>query len=868
MGNTMRRDELLLRNGIQALQASEPDAAQLAASATRVADRLGLDGVREVVDHAIGSCDDVRQLLPAFRAGALANERSLLIQAHIRDCSVCRHYFQGGSAKAVNWSVPKAAHASVWRPRVFGWAFASAVALLISMLFVYRAYWEVPPGVRAAVESIDGAAYRISDTGDRPLSSGDELKEGEHLRTSGGAHAVLRLTDGSTIELNERTQLGVGARGHNTTITLDDGDVIVKAAKRTSGYLYVRTPDCRVAVTGTVFSVNSGIKGSRVAVLQGSVNVLHAGVNTLIHAGDQVTTNDNLSPAPVEQQIAWSHDREKYLPLLAQFATLELRFEQIPFPQSRYTSDLLERVPSDTLLYVSIPNLGEFLSEANQIFNDQLKQSPALQQWWNQGHGQNTADLDSMVEKIHQMSQYLGNEIVVVGVQQSGKPGFAIVADVEKSGLDDFLRNQFPSSASKPGLTVLDEGSLATVPAVSKAGPGGFALVGPKQAVFSNSATTLQTISAQLNSGSSGFAAGEFGKQIASAYTRGAGIILAADLHRMMGENAAMAHPGSHGNEAIAKSGLEDVRSLIAEHREVNGQPENRLDLEFSGARRGVASWLAAPAPIGSLEFVSPNAAVAVALLSKDPAAIADDIMAMTMPKDGEENRNWSEAESKLQINFRDDLAATLGGDFLLSLDGPVLPTPSWKAIIEVHDSQRLEQTLEKLTASIRAQNQGTSAHSIAIESSDVGGQPFYAVHDLTSGNIVANYTFADGYMIVAPSRALVMEALQTYATGNSLARSASFRALLPKDTDENYSAIAYQNLTPVITPLLSQFTGETADALRQLASDARPTAICVRGEESSIEAASDSHLFGVDFVTLQTLINLGNNHAAANVTE
>jgi hypothetical protein len=864
----MRQDELLLNKGIQALQSVEPDAAQLAASATRVAHQLGINNVPERVKNAIESCDDVRHMLSAFRAGALSHARSQLIEAHIRDCGVCRRYFRGGPAGAVNWSVPKAARASVWRPRVFGWTFASALALLVVMLFVYKAYWEIPPGVRAEVQSIDGAAYRISDAGDRQLASGDELKEGEQLRTSGGAHAVLRLTDGSTIELNERTQLGVGARGHNTTIDLDDGDVIVKAARRSSGYLYVRTPDCRVAVTGTVFSVNSGIKGSRVAVLQGSVNVLHTGVNTLIHAGEQVTTNDNLSPAPVEQQIAWSHDREKYLPLLAQFATLERRFEQIPFPQSRYTSDLLEKVPSDTLLYVSIPNLGEFLSEANQIFNDQLKQSPALQQWWNQGHGQNTADLDSLVEKIHQMSQYLGNEIVVVGVQQSGKPGFAIVADVEKSGLDDFLRNQFPSSAAKPGINVIDESSLGATPTASETRPGGFALIGSNHAVFSNSVATLKLIDGQMNSGSSGFAVGDFGKQIASAYTRGAGIILAADLHQMIDDKAAMNHSAKPDKEAMAKSGIEDVRYLIAEHREVNGQPENRLNLQFAGTRRGIVSWLAAPAPIGSLEFVTPNAAVAVAMLSKDPAAIADDIMAMTMPKDGEQNEHWTEAESKLQINFRDDLAATLGGDFLLSLDGPVLPTPSWKAIIEVNDSQRLEQTLEKLTASIRALNQGSKAHSIAIESSDVGGQPFYAVHDLTTGNIVANYTFANGYMIVAQSRALIMEALQTYSTGNSLSRSAAFRALLPKDTDENYSAIAYQNLTPVMTPLLSQFTGETADALSKLASDARPTVICARGEESSIQAASDSHLFGFDFITLQTLLNMGNNHAAVNVRE
>jgi len=651
-------------------------------------------------------------------------------------------------------------------------------------------------------------------------------------------------------------------------ISLDDGDVIVEAAQRTSGHLYVRTPDCRVAVTGTVFSVNSGIKGSRVAVLQGTVDVLHAGVDTLINAGDQVTTNDNLSPAPVAQQIAWSHDRDKYLPLLAQFSMLERRFEQIPFPQARYSSDLLAQVPADTLMYISIPNLGEFLNEANQIFHDQLKQSPVLQQWWNQGHEQNTAELDALVEKIHQMSQYLGNEIVIVGVQQSGKPGFAIVTDVEKGGLDDFLKSQFPSSSSKPGITVLDESSLASFPATSGKASGGFALIRQKQAVFSNSIATLKVIDSQLNAGDSGFAAGDFGKQIASAYTRGAGIILAADLHQMIGDKAAMVHAGGRGEEAIAKSGIEDARYLIAEHREVNGQPENRLNLQFAGARQGIASWLAAPAPISSLEFVTPNAAFAVAMLSKNPAAIADDIMAMTMPKDGEQDSKWTEAEAKLQINFRDDLAATLGGDFLLTLDGPVLPTPSWKVVIEVNDSQRLEQTLEKLTASIDAQLVGKNAHKVAIESSNVNGQTFYAVDDITSGNTVANYTFADGFMIVAPSRALVMDAMSTYTTGNSLAHSAAFRALLPKDTDENYSAIAYQNLTPVLTPLLSQFTGETADAVRQLASDARPTVICARGEENRIGLASDSHLFGFDFATLETLLNFGNKHTAVSVKQ
>jgi hypothetical protein len=879
-----RRDEMLLRTAVQALQNDAPDTSQVTASARLVAGRLGLDSLAQSADdlqmETIENCADVQHLLPSYRAGTLSNTRSLLIDAHLRECGSClRRYRSGSSDAALDWSAPTATRAIVWRPRAFGWALATSFALLACSFFVYRAYWQVPPGVRAEVESIDGSAYRISDAGDHRLSPGDKLAEGEHLRTNGGAHAVLRLSDGSTVEVNERSVLEVGARGRNMTISLDNGAVIVQAAKRDSGDLYVKTPDCRVAVTGTVFSVNSGIKGSRVAVLQGTVQMMHAGVDTLMHAGDQAATYESPSPAAgneeisqhISQQISWSHDRGKYLAVLAQLAIVQHRIEAIPSPQLRYTSDLLQRVPADTLLYVSIPNLGEYLSDANKIFQDQLKQSPALQEWWARGYAGNTsdptADLDSLVEKLHLMSQYLGDEVIVVGVKQTVNPGFAIIADLQKSGLDDFLRTQSPFSASTPELVVFDEKSLDAALVSSGAQHGGYALIRQHEAVFSNSIATLKQINAQLNAGASGFATGAFGQQIAAAYGRGAGVILAADLHQMIANRPNMLHGAHAGNVAIENSGMDGVQYLIAEHRESNGTPENHLNLQFSGTRQHVASWLAAPAPIGSLDFVTPNAAFVVALLSKDPKTIADDIITMAVPDEAQQKK-FSETESKLQINFRDDLAANLGGDFLLSLDGPVLPTPSWKAVIEVNDSARLEETLERLVQSIDTQIQTKGAHTLAIEPTEVGAQRFYALRDQTLGSIVAQYTFADGYLIVAPDRALLIEALRTHESGQSLAHADAFKAVLPKDGNENYSAIAYQNLSPIMTPLLSQVSGETADAIRQLAADAKPTAIGAWGRDNRIEVASDSHLFGFDFLTLGTLIHSGNKHAGVSVRE
>jgi hypothetical protein len=864
-----QREESLLKSAIESLQGDKPGEEMVSASAIRVAGRLGIDGVDDISVEAINSCDDVQRMLGAYRTKTLSGSQLLMVEAHLRECLACLHKFHGKSgAPVLDWSTPKTARTVAWRPKALGWALAASLLLSVGALFVYRAYWQIPQGVQAQVQSIDGEAYRISGSENRQLRPGDGLEEGEHLRTAGGSHAVVGLTDGSTIEVNERSVFAVGARGHDMTVALDKGAVIIHAAKRTSGHLYVKTPDCRVAVTGTLFSVDAGIKGSRVAVLQGSVHVAYAGRDSLLQAGDQIATSENLSPEPLDQQISWSHNRAQYLPLLAQFATLRERIGDIPFPESRFNSDLLPRVPVGTELYISVPNLGNFITEANTIFKDQLQRSPELQQWWAREDDRKTAQMDELVEKIHDVSQYLGDEIVIVGVRQANDSGFAVIADVQKSGLEDLLKQQFGSSSSHGALTVLDEQTLNAAPSAPAKQSGAYALIRPHEAVFSSSIAVLKLLNAQLDAGASGFTSGDFGKQIASAYGRGAGIILAADLHQMIVDRANLAHARGNAKGAADRSGLEQVQYLIAEHRESNGVPANHLNLQFDGPRQRVASWLAAPAPIGSLDFVSPNAAFALAALSKDPKDIADDLIAMAAQSGSGEQKNWDDAEAKLHINIRDDLAASLSGDFLVSLDGPVLPTPSWKVVIEVRDSQRLEQTLEQLAQSIRNMPHSGNAPDIVIEPSQVGAQRFYSLHDLKSGRVAAQYAFADGYMVVAPTRALVLDALQTRASGNSLSHAQAFRALLPKDANENYSAVVYQNLGPVLTPLLSQFSGKSADAIREMAADSRPTAICAWGKDTRIEAASDSRLFGFDFLTLGALMNSRNKMPVQNVRE
>jgi hypothetical protein len=857
--------ETLLDDATRALKADVPEAEAISASAARTARMLGIEADRVALDGAIESCDDVRRLLGQYRAGGLQPGRKLLVETHLRDCGACQRLYREGRERAhLNWAAPEIATARRKMPMQWGWATAAFAVLLVTGLVLYKLYWQVPAGVRAEVQSIDGSAYLIGANGEGKIGPGTELRQGTELLTAGNSQAVLRLSDGSVVEVNERSALDVGARGRDMTVSLKRGAVIIQAAQRKSGHLYVRTPDCRIAVTGTVFSVDAGLKGSRVAVLRGTVNVAHAGVHTALGAGEQIATSENLAPEPLDQQFAWSPDREKYVGMLAELANVEHRIAQIPFPQPRYSSDLLSRVPDDTVFYVSIPNLGDFLEQANGIFQDQLNQSPALREWWTKGQKRNPDQLNEFVAKIHDISQYLGDEVVVVGWGQGDHSSFAMVADVTKSGLADELNQQFSGAPGK--LTVLDPASLATAAATPNAGPGGYSLVRDHEVVFASTVAALTEINGQLNAGASGFANSDFGQQLAAAYSRGAGIILGANLHAILQTAAAQSAKAPHHEQMMASSGLGDVQYLIAEHRDVNGAPANHLDLQFSGARQRMASWLASPAPIGSLDFVSPNAALVVAALTKDPASIADDLMAMASGSNG--GANWSEVDNKLQIDVRNDLIANLGGDFTLALDGPVLPVPSWKFVVEVNNPDALESALERMMRAISQQPHGPKAHLLAIVPSTVDSQQYYAVHDETTGTDLADYTFADGFMVMAPTRALVMSALQTHANSNSLARSASFQALLPRDANENYSSLLYQNLSPVLTPLLSQFSGESADAIRKLAADSRPTVICAWGQDNRIEAASDSRLFGFDFLTLGAVLHSRNKSGGQNVMQ
>jgi len=158
--------------------------------------------------------------------------------------------------------------------------------------------------------------------------------------------------------------------------------------------------------------------------------------------------------------------------------------------------------------------------------------------------------------------------------------------------------------------------------------------------------------------------------RIAQRYREGAGLLLCADLARL----------------PSPPQQLNGVRYIIAEQKEFNHQMEASATVGFDGARTGIAAWLAEPSPMGALDYVSPDATLVTAFVVKNPADIVDQTLALAQRSPAAADKALADARQQAGFDVRSDLAASLGGEFAVALDGPAFPVPSWKLVAEVYD--------------------------------------------------------------------------------------------------------------------------------------------------------------------------------------
>jgi hypothetical protein len=876
MKRTNKELDVILRDTFAAVRNEEVDSKTIEESAARVWSQLSAQSESATVetplliDNRIEGCAGFQSLLPAYLRGELSESRALLLKDHTHECIPCRRALkvaraaENGETVSVRRAIAPS-RASVLRANVTAsypaWRWAVAAVLMIAIGLVGLPLLNRMPysGAGATVHAANGTLYRISEHGLSAILPGETIELGESIRTARDANAVVRLRDGSLVEMKERSGLSVSENSNGTTLHLEGGNLIVQAAPQRQRHLYVETNDCLVSVTGTIFSVNNGTRGSRVSVIEGEVHVDRAGqAESVLHGGDQVTTSERLERVPVMQEIQWSRDRERYAQILESLRGMRRDLDaQVQRPGLRYSTRLLDAMPESTVLYAALPNLTATVADSYRLMQERVRDNAALREWWQDestSRTNNQARLDEMINRVREFGTHLGGEIVV-GAEMSaaGHPDIPfVIAELSNNGegFRAYLENQMAqmganANRNAPRVTIVDDPRAAaagdtTQPiahtllhqnATNQSPNELFVWIRGDVVVAATRRDQLARIATNFEGGSTAnaFTNTSFHARLASIYREGAGLIVAADLERILPtairqnrDRRTSARANSSNNESsnnaarqesvLQQLGVMDMRHVIVELKETNGRPVNRAVLSFNEQRRGMASWLATPGPMRALEFISPDANAVAAFVVKEPTALVDDLLNTIGTADPDVLRHLRETEAQHGLSLRQDFAQPLGGEFAFALDGPILPVPSWKMIVEVYDTTRLQTTLERTIERANEWARREGKQGFVWEHSEAGGQTFYALRSQDFG-VSINYAYVNGYMIIAPTRALVERAIQLRDTGTTLLRAAAFQATLPADGQANFSAVFYQNLAPVVRPLMQRLGSTGANA-------------------------------------------------------
>jgi len=838
----------------------------------------------------IRGCADFQSLIPAYLDGKLSTARTLLLEDHTNECVPCRRALKARRADGTNATTKTAtagarqpardvvrgrqrARTNRWSNRnVSRWSVAAVLIICFGLaaMFVSERLDLSGRALAATVESESGAVYVVSDAQSRQLAAGERLQKGERVRTAKDSNALLRLADGSTVEMRERSEFSVTENSRGVTVRLERGDVIVEAAKQHNGRLYVQTPDALVSVKGTIFAVESGTKGSRVSVVEGEVQVNHAGKDETLHPGEQTTTNRNLDRTSVQENVAWSRNAARYANLVSELAKLRRDVnQQVARPGVRYSSRFVDLVPENTVFYAALPNLSESLGDG---LNEQT------------------------LARVREFGSQLGDEIVVSAVmnRKNERNGVLVLGEVKDAAgfrtyLDGQLARLAKESNDAPNIRIIDDPLTAsattptatTTSATTNEPANGGAEANGAPAKKSNAKSELyvwihndifaaspqierlRALATTLNAPDTNrFKDSAFHQRINDVYTDGAGLVVAADLEKIIAQTVSKdAKPDAERRlEGFRQLGVMNLRHFVVEQKEVDGKTLSRAALTFSEPHQGIASWLAAPGSMGALDFISPNANVATAFVVKEPALLVDDLLGFLETVEPDLRRQMQEIEKQQGFDIRNDFAAPLGGEFAFAIDGPILPTPSWKLVLEVYDQAKLQDTFERAVDKL---NQFSVLHGkgkLILENMTAGDRTYYSIKSADAG-LEVHYTYANGYLVAAPSRALLEQSIKNRDAGNTLVRSSRFMSALPHDGNTNFSAIFYHDLAPLIQPLAeriknaggAELTEEQRQTLGSIDANAPPTLAYAyaQGDRITLAANTEGGAFGLSPASL-----------------
>src|SRR5215471_12712892 len=187
------------------------DPALVAGSAQRVWARMAGEhaaaeaGITPV--EQIRNCDDFQALIPAYLQGYLSSARTMLLEDHTRECVPCRKALKmarhGNQAERKLEEQRARVFAASRRMTMARWAVAAVLVLGLGMFawpWIQR-FTNSINTLSAVVEAAQGGVYKLSDNKTQTVKTGERLLRGERIRTAKNSGAMVKLGDGTLIEM-------------------------------------------------------------------------------------------------------------------------------------------------------------------------------------------------------------------------------------------------------------------------------------------------------------------------------------------------------------------------------------------------------------------------------------------------------------------------------------------------------------------------------------------------------------------------------------------------------------------------------------------------------------------------------------------
>ena len=787
-----------LDSALEGMKQEAVDAETLEAARARVWDRM--------MNAAAPGCAEFRPDLRAYLSGAVTGGRRVLLEDHISRCSACRTALAEIKGDRRVIAMPQRS-SSRWK----SWGtLAAAAALVLSALYLGRDTidaWMAPGGPRATVVSASGALYRLPGSA---VEAGATIGEKERIRTGPGAQAVLRLADGSTVDVNERTELFVTAAWSGLAIHLQRGDVIVQAAKQRRGHLRVLTRDSIASVKGTVFAVSAGMGGSVVSVVEGSVAVNQPGREVMLSPGQQAASNPALVSS-VAQSVSWSADANQYLELLASFAKIERQMAEVP-GALRTNSALLSYLPSGAFVYGAVPNPGGKIGQGLAAAEQQASENATFRAWWNSETG---LEVRRIVDRVQSVSGMLGDEVVFSVASAGSRDEVPIV-------MAGVQRDKRTALASALDAVFAD----ATEPAPPYS-------ISDELIVISDSPSHLAWAVSRLGQGSSS----PFAAAIRDRYQRGAGWLIAVDAAPVI----AMAS----GDDAppIELARMSGVKYLFLEQRSLEGAEENEVTLMFGDSRRGMASWLADAGSGGAAEYLPADSLVAGYVSMREPGQLFQEFASLMTQEHESFQGDLTKLEEKLGAGFVANLTAAMGTEAAFAVQGFSVNGPTWVTVALANNPAVIDTSIAKLVDTFNAELPPDQQDKRAILGQESANGRTWNTLKTGALPFGSTWTYDGGYMVLASDRGTAERAITTRNGGSALVWSQAFQGQLPASAGIHPSAFGWVNTKGAlgIFSALSQ-----NEAVTKLLAERDPVLVVFDGKPDQIHAASRTRLSGV----------------------